>query len=214
MQSSLARQTHRKCSRLTHVGKYFPQFNGPDRNLGSKRCIHLYLMLCTGLNSLLAQLQRKNLTDMVMNMVPVALCAEPFYCYLWDSLTPSCPVVFTPAVPGNPANTRTLQGHRDANPLREMNLRAQNLIIALLAQLKLTKAMEKNLVHTHPMGLVNSHSHEKCSLLQAHKVRRRHALRRPLKGSHLTGSWTDLKETNSSGLNLMSGLHSGHFPTS
>lgn len=118
MQRSLARQTHRKRSRLTHIGKYFPQFNGPDKNLGSKRCIHSYLMLCIGLNVLLAQLQQKILTDIVMNVVPIqpVLCGEPFYCYHWDSLTPSCPTVSAPAVPGNLANTRTLQGYRAANP--------------------------------------------------------------------------------------------------
>lgn len=66
----------------------------------------------------MAQLQQKNLSDMVMDMEPVqpVLCAEPFYCYHWDSLTPSCPIVSTPAAPGNLANTRTLQGHRAANP--------------------------------------------------------------------------------------------------
>lgn len=118
MQRSLARQTHRKCSRLTHVEKYFSQFDGPDKSLGSRRLIHLYLMLCMGLIVLLAQLQQKSLTDMVMNMVLVqpVLCAQPFYCYHWDSLMLSCPIVSTPSVPGNLANTRTLQGYRAANP--------------------------------------------------------------------------------------------------
>lgn len=75
-------------------------------------------MLCIGLNAWLAQFQQRSLTHTVMNMVPVqsVLCAEPFYCYHCDPLTPSCPIVSTPAVPGNLADTRTLQGYRAANP--------------------------------------------------------------------------------------------------
>lgn len=42
-----------------------------------------------------APTQHKSLTDNLMNMVYVqpVLCAEPFYCYHWDSLTPPCPIV-------------------------------------------------------------------------------------------------------------------------
>lgn len=174
-------------------------------------------MLCLGLNALLAQLQERSLTDIVRSMVPVqpVLWAEPFYCYDWNTLTSSCPVVSTPAVPGNPANTRTLQGYRAANPsLRNQPWSPEpNYSSVGMAQANQSHGEGSGSHTSH--GISNSHySNEKCSLLQAHKVKRRHALRRPLKGSHLTGSWTDLKETNSPGLNLMSGLHSEHFPMS
>lgn len=116
MQSSLARQTHRKCSRLTHLGNHFPQFNGHDKNVGSKTTSFI-LNVIPRSKSLAGSAPREK-SDIVMSMVPVqpVLCAEPFYCYHWNSLTSSCPVVSTPAAPGNLANTRTLQGYRAANP--------------------------------------------------------------------------------------------------
>jgi len=50
--------------------------------------------------------------------------------------------------------------------------------MALLAWLRLAKAMEKHLALTHAVYRysVNYYSHQKCSLLQAQKGRRRHVL--------------------------------------